>query len=132
MRYLLDTNVVSSALRSASGPAAKRMSQTPSRDLIIPSIVRAELVFGAVKGGSEQRLRSLNTFLRSFSSLAFDDLCVTRYAEIRASLERSGEVIGTMDMLIAAIALVHDLTLVTHNTKEFNRVPRLRVEDWQI
>ena len=65
-----------------------------------------------------------------FRSLPFDSGCVPHYARLRDTIERAGHVIGGNDLLIAAIALAHDLTVVTHNSGEFNRVPDLRVEDW--
>jgi tRNA(fMet)-specific endonuclease VapC len=64
-------------------------------------------------------------------TLLFDDLCARRCAEIRRELERSGLVIGPHDLQIAATALHHDLTLVTHNTREFSRIPGLRLDDWE-
>ena len=71
-------------------------------------------------------------FWQPYRSLAFDSTCVPNYARIRDELERAGQVIGGNDLLIAAIALTHDLTLVTHNSGEFNRVSGLRVEDWSV
>ena len=69
-------------------------------------------------------------FSPPFRSLPFDSACVPHYARLRDTLERDGQIIGGNDMLIAAIALAHDLTVVTHNGGEFKRVPDLRVEDW--
>jgi tRNA(fMet)-specific endonuclease VapC len=63
--------------------------------------------------------------------LPFDDLCAEHYGSIRTDLRRSGGAIGPNDLLIAATARAHDLTLVTHNTGEFSRVVGLRSEDWQ-
>jgi len=68
--------------------------------------------------------------LAPFRSLPFDDTTAERYAGIRAELERVGQVIGPHDLLIAAICLEHDCTLVTHNTAEFSRVAGLQFEDW--
>ncbi|KYG01863.1 hypothetical protein BE21_55765 [Sorangium cellulosum] len=65
------------------------------------------------------------------ASLSFDDVAAERYAVIRAELEGRGQSIGANDLLIAAIALAHDLTLVTHNISEFSRVTGLRLEDWE-
>ncbi len=64
--------------------------------------------------------------------LSFDDAGAERYGEIRAHLQRGGNLIGGNDLLIAATALAYDLTLITHNTTEFTRVPGLSVEDWQV
>ena len=67
----------------------------------------------------------------TLGSLPFDDRSAVEYGVIRKRLESQGQVIGPNDMLIAAISLANDLTLVTHNVGEFSRVPGLRIEDWQ-
>jgi tRNA(fMet)-specific endonuclease VapC len=100
--------------------------------LVVPSVVRAELEFGALKGGSKTRLLALREFLAEFPSLPFDDNCVESYSLARNDLERLGQRIGALDLMIASIALAHRLVLVTHNTAEFGRVPNLQVEDWQV
>jgi len=74
----------------------------------------------------------LDGFLAPFMSLPFDDGCARRCAEIRRALERTGSVIGPHDLQIAAIALHHGLTLVTHNTREFSRIPQLTLDDWEL
>jgi tRNA(fMet)-specific endonuclease VapC len=74
----------------------------------------------------------LDAFLRPFQKLPFDSTCVPQYARIRDHLERKGNLIGGNDLMIAAIALTHDLTVVTSNCQEFSRVPGLRVEDWTV
>ena len=95
------------------------------------SIVRAELVFGARKSQRvEANLTGILSLLESFTSLPFDDRAADYYGSIRAFLERAGTPIGANDMFIAAIALAHDCILVTRNTREFQRVPGLRIEDW--
>jgi tRNA(fMet)-specific endonuclease VapC len=73
----------------------------------------------------------VEAFLAPMSSLPFDDAAADRYAAIRLNLERQGMRIGAYDLQIAAIALCHGLTLVTHNTQEFSRVPDLLFEDWE-
>jgi tRNA(fMet)-specific endonuclease VapC len=81
---------------------------------------------------AEKRRQTLEALLKPYASLPYDDAATTKYAEIRHFLELRGEVIGPFDLQIAAIALAHDLTLVTHNTGEFSRVPGLRLEDWSL
>jgi tRNA(fMet)-specific endonuclease VapC len=132
LTYLLDTNVLSVTLRDANSGPALRLRQHPRSELAVPSIVRAELEFGAHKGGSRSRLEAVKEFLAQFPTLPFDDLCVTSYSIARNELERSGQRIGAMDLMIASVALAHDLILVTHNTSEFVRVAGLKIEDWQI
>jgi tRNA(fMet)-specific endonuclease VapC len=70
-------------------------------------------------------------FEAPFTSLPFDDSCVPTYGHIRSELEQAGTPIGPNDLMIAAIALTHGLTLVTHNTREFKRVARLSWADWE-
>ena len=71
-------------------------------------------------------------FLGRYASLPFDDDAADVYAEIRAQLERAGTPVGANDLLIASIARSNDLVLVTHNISEFERIPGLRVEDWEV
>ncbi len=94
------------------------------------SVVIGELFYGAER--SDQRARTLSQvrkFCGPFESLPFDDRAAEEYGAIRAHLARQGTPIGPNDLMIAAIA--NSVTLVTHNTAEFERVPRLRLEDWQ-
>ena len=131
MRYLLDTNVIIFALKDAQGRSALRIGKTPHDDMMTCSVVEAELYHGATKYGHPTKRKAvLDAFLKPFLTLPFDAACVPHYAAIRDHLERRGETIGGNDMMIAAIALTHDLTVVTNNCQEFGRVPNLRVEDW--
>ena len=77
-----------------------------------------------------ERRAKVKTILAAYPSLPFDDACADKYAEVRHDLELRNCVIGPYDLQIAAIALVHDLTLVTGNADEFKRVPGLRMVDW--
>lgn len=97
------------------------------------SIVKAELFYGAMRSNNPKRtLDRQQRFLLSFASLPFNDEAAIVYGQIRARLALAGTPIGTCDLLIAAIALSNNLTLVTHNTREFERVEGLQVEDWEI
>jgi len=90
------------------------------------------MLFGAYKSPRRQpNLQLLEKLFLRFASLPFDDACADTYGRIRADLAARGQPIGPNDLLIAAIALTHDVTLVTHNTAEFSRVAGLRLEDWQ-
>ena len=129
--HALDANVISVALRDPLSGPANGFRTHPNSALAIPSVVRGELLFGALKGGSQRHALALRGFLSGFPELPFDDRCVGIYAEARAELERTGGRIGALDLLIAATALAHDLVLVTHNTAEFARVSGLRLEDWR-
>ncbi len=132
MRYLLDTNTWIHYLKRAGSPVEARLRQTPVSDAAVCSVVWAELLHGARKYEKrDERAERIERTLGPFRSLPFDDAAARRYAETRDSLERRGEIIGPNDLLIAAIALTHDLTVVTNN-REFSRVDGLRVEDWTV
>lgn len=132
MTHLLVTNVLSVTLRDGDSGPAVQLRQHHRSELVVPSIVRAELEFGALKGGSKSRLQTVKEFLSQFPSLPFDDACVTGYSVARNELERTGQRIGALDLMIASVALAHNQILVTHNTSEFARIPGLRIEDCQI
>jgi len=94
-----------------------------------------ELIYGAEHSEPARRAANLAlvTALRQqYVSLAFDDRAAEDYGQIRAHLARIGLPIGPNDLMIAAIARANGLTLATHNTAEFNRVPGLALEDWQV
>ena len=105
--------------------------RTPA-DIAVCSIVKAELYYGALRSANLQAaLAKLEAFLEPYRSLPFDDGCAEAYGRIRARLAQLGSLIGPNDLLIAAIALVHGATLVTHNVREFRRVEGLTYEDWE-
>jgi tRNA(fMet)-specific endonuclease VapC len=79
----------------------------------------------------ERRLAILRETLAPYRPLPFDDAAAEAYGQLRHDLELRGERVGPHDLLIAAICLAHDVTLVTANTGEFQRVPDLRIADWQ-
>lgn len=132
-QYLLDTNVCIEIARGRYPGIQKRMAVLSYGEVTICSIVWAELELGAhlsPKGYARAR-----TQIEVFSLLPqwpFDRTSAERYAELRADLQRRGQLIGGNDMQIAAIALAHGLILVTHNTREFSRIPGLQLEDWQV
>jgi len=131
VRWILDTNTCIAVLnRSSQGVVARFVAASPS-SLAVCSVVRAELAFGARKSDRiAEVLQRLDVFLAPLTSLPFDDLAADHYGMIRADLERAGTPIGSNDLMIASIARSRDLTVVTRNRKEFDRVIGLRVEDW--
>lgn len=134
MSYLLDTNICVHWLRSGPGELARRLvALAPDNRILLCSVVKAELIFGAHRSPRpiEQSLRLIATLFADLDSLAFDDAAAEVYGDIRSHLTRQGKSIGPNDLMIAAIALANDLTLVTHNTREFSRVPGLVLEDWE-
>ena len=132
MRYLLDTNVCARYLNGRSLLIRERLQSTNVEEIAVCSVVKAELFYGAMRSNNPTRtLARQQEFLKLFVSLPFDDSTALVYGRIRAELLASGTPIGPNDFQIAAIALTHNLTLVTHNTREFSRVSGLAIEDWE-
>jgi tRNA(fMet)-specific endonuclease VapC len=127
--YMLDTNMVSFALRGQGRVAARLLEHRPSQ-LCISSITLAELRFGAEAQRSRRLHRLISTFVESVEVVAFDQRAADRFATIATSLARRGAPIGTFDTLMAAHALSLGLTFVTNNTRHFARVAGLNTEDW--
>lgn len=133
MTYLLDTNTCIRLLnddRNASVP--RRLAMLQPEAIRLCSVVKAELYYGAYRSSRrEQNLATLGRLFNQFSSLPLDDQAALLAGQIRFQLAASGTPIGPHDVLIAAIALANNLTLVTHNTQEFARVVGLSLEDWE-
>ncbi len=132
MSFLLDTNTCIRYLNGRAPHVRDRMQRTPPALVAVCAIVKAELYAGAAKSQNPARTRAAqDRFLSLFASFPFDDAAADVYGHLRARLERAGSPIGPYDLQIAAIALLHGCTLVTHNTREFARVPGLLLEDWE-
>ncbi len=132
--YLLDTNAWIAYLRQNNARLVQRFLEVVPKDIGLNSVVVAELFYGAHHGALNKQAANLNLISRlqdRFTSLPFDDRAAAEYGEIRAYLTAQGTPIGPNDLMIASIARAHGLRLVTHNTKEFGRVPGLMLEDWQ-
>ena len=132
MTYLPDTNACITLLRQRHPKLMARWHAAKASEVVLCSVVVYELRHGAERSSDPAREHAkLDLFLAPLASLPFDDPCARKCAEIRHELERDGVVIGPYDLQIAAIALHHGLTLVTHNTREFSRIPGLKLEDWE-
>ena len=130
--FLLDTNACIRILNGSSPAVAARLQATSPGEVRLCAVVKAELVYGARKSARvEDNLRLLRRFFVPFVSLPFDDRCAEEAGIIRLDLERSGRPIGPNDLLIAATTRAYDLALVTHNVREFSRIPGLRIDDWE-
>ena len=131
MKYMLDTNICIGLIRQKPKQVIERLVACSPGDVGVSSITVAELAHGAQKSSQvTQNLSALEEFLIPLIVKEFDQNAAISYGEIRAILEKRGTVIGSMDMLIAAHAFSLDVTLVTNNIREFQRVPTLRLEDW--
>ena len=132
MTFLLDTNTCIKYLNGTSEKVRSKLETRQPQDIVLCSVVKAELLYGAYKSGKPgQNLDKVQRFFKPFISLPFDDIASQTYGQIRADLEKSGTPIGPNDLLIAAIAMANNVILVTHNTKEFRRVKGINLEDWE-
>ncbi len=133
MSYLLDTNACIKYLNGRSDNIRKNIESKRPHDILVCSVVKAELFYGSMKSlNPEKNLEKQQRFVNRFTSLPFDDKCAVIYGRIRAQLEQLGKPIGPNDLLIASIALKNDMTLITHNTREFARIENLSLNDWEI
>jgi tRNA(fMet)-specific endonuclease VapC len=128
-RYLLDTNILSAAIRDPRGAVAQLLRRRAD-DICTSIIVAAELRFGAANRGSARLTRQVELVLASIDVLPFDRPADEVYGAVRTSLTRQGRPIGHLDELIATHALAENCILVTDNEREFARVEGLTVENW--
>lgn len=132
MTHLLDTNACIGYLNGRVPGVRDQLRVRRTRDVAVCSIVKAELFAGAMRSTDPAwTLARQQAFLSQFVSLPFDDQAAEAFGRIKAQLFRLGTPIGPYDMQIAAIALANNLTLVTHNTREFGRVAGLALDDWE-
>lgn len=133
MSYLLDANACIRYLNGRSQQLRRRINVADRRQILLCSVVEAELYFGAAKSADPPKsLAKQLQFVARFRSLTFDSKAARAYGPIRAKLEQAGTPIGANDLMIAAIAIANQATLVTRNTAEFQRVPGLLLEDWEL
>ena len=131
MRFMLDTNIIAYAKNNRPESVLQRLTQYRPEDLCISAITMAELEFGVCNSSRpDQNRMALLLFLSRISVIPFDADAAREYGMIRADLTKKGTLIGANDLLIAAHARSLGLTLVTNNTREFDRVENLRVENW--
>ena len=130
MMYLLDTNICIYVINHKPQQVFERFRQYQLGELAVSSITASELAFGVEKSGSERNKQALKKFLSPLEILPYDEQAVWHYAQLRHDLQSKGQTIGSLDMLIAAHALASDVVLVTNNTKEFERIERLKLENW--
>ncbi len=134
MRYMLDTNIVSYYLCRASPALEARVNDgLKQRSLAISVVVRAELRYGQMGLATEDRRRPLiDSFLLRLPSVEWSINAADQFGALKHTLKTQGTPIGDFDTLIAAHALAEKLTLVTHNTRHFENVRQLTLEDWTV
>ena len=132
-RFMLDTDTCSYIMKRSHPVLLKRLQSVPVNDVCMSVVTKAELMYGVeVSPRRAQDAAALAAFLPYVDTVALDEDTAFHYAEIRANLKRRGLMIGANDLFIAAHARGLDLTLVTNNTAEFERVRDLAIENWTI
>lgn len=131
MKLLLDTNICIYIIKQQPATVLKHFLEYQIGDIGISSITLAELRFGVAKSNHrEKNAKALDEFIIPLEVVSFDEAAAHVYGDIRATLEKAGTPIGSMDMLIAAHAVSLGIPLVTNNTREFSRVPSINLIDW--
>jgi tRNA(fMet)-specific endonuclease VapC len=129
-RFLLDTNIASYVIKGNIPAVRRRVVQVPMAQLAISAVTEGELRYGAARRPDAVRLRTVvDEFLVRMTILPWDSEAAKHYGQIRASLEREGQPMGNLDMMIGAHALAVGAVLVT-NDRAFTRIRELKVEDW--
>ncbi len=129
MRYLLDTNVLIAMFRGRQD-IRKAILKAGFENCLVSEITFAEIIYGAYRGGYEKHSHEVRFIKDQFPILTISG-AIDGYAALRAKLEADGLRLDNFDLLIAASALSEDLTLVSHNTKHFERIPNLKIKDWE-
>ena len=130
-RYMLDTDTCSYIMKRSHPALLKRLRAVPVTDVCMSVITKAELLYGVeVSPRRTQDAAALAAFLPYVEAVDFEDDAALHYAEIRADLKRRGTQLGANDLFIAAHARALGLTLVTNNTVAFERVSKLKLENW--
>jgi tRNA(fMet)-specific endonuclease VapC len=131
MQYILDTNICIYIIKRKPEQVFAKLLTLSVGSVVISSITLAELQYGVEKSiNREKNKEALEKFLTPIEIIDFGVSATKEYGKIRAELEKMGTPIGSLDMLIAAHAKSLDLTLVTNNEKEFDRVNSLKIENW--
>ena len=134
IRYLLDTNIVSYFVKGVSASLVQRMQAgVDAQDIVISTITRAELRYGVeMMDKFDKRRKRIDLLLQELPALPWSIEAADEFGRIRAYQRRHGIPVGEFDTQIAAHALAKKLILVTHNTRHFERIPSLKLEDWMV
>jgi len=131
MEYMLDTNICIYIIKQKPQAVIERFLKTEISQIGISSITLSELLFGVSKSSKpDQNKIALTQFIAPLEILPYDDQAAEHYGDLSAHLEKQGNPIGSLDMLIAAHAISRNCMLVTNNEKEFIRIPNLNIENW--
>ncbi len=131
--YLLDTNICIYAMKNTYPSLSQKLFRIPPSEVFVSSITVGELEYDSSKSRWGERSRTvMNLFLSAYTILPFDRDDAMVFGRIRAELAKAGLLIGPYDIQIAAQGISRGLTVVTHNTGEFSRVPGIDLEDWAV
>ncbi|MCL2890722.1 MAG: type II toxin-antitoxin system VapC family toxin [Methanomassiliicoccaceae archaeon] len=132
MTYFLDTNVIVSILReNPNQTVLNKLEAQPKKEFKLPSMVKAELIAGALKSQKNKvNLENVEKITSGFEIVPFDNAASVLYGKLKADMIKKGNIIGPNDLVIAATVLSRGGILVTNNTREFVRVEGLMIEDW--
>lgn len=131
MKYMLDTNICIYMMKNNPKETIYNFTRHNCNDICISSITYSELKYGVEKSKARNsNMYALMLFLSSISIVDYDYRASDEYGIIRSTLEKQGNTIGQLDLLIGAHAKANNLILVTNNVKEFSRIPGLKIEDW--
>jgi tRNA(fMet)-specific endonuclease VapC len=129
--YLLDTDISIYLLNGKLPEVEEHLASLPAEQVGTTTVTAAELRFGALNSGRPQKnLARVETFLAPLTQIPFDERAAIQFGSLKQHLVSKGQLIGLMDLLIAACALTAGAVLVTNNMREFSRVPSLTVENW--
>lgn len=133
MLYMLDTNICSYIIRNKPISIKEKLEEIEKEHtVVISTIVVAELLYGVQKKDSPKLLNIVSSFIDNFTISDYSKVSALFYSIVRTNLEKQGQIIGANDLLIASHALSLDAILVTNNTREFQRVENLTIEDWSL
>lgn len=132
MKYFLDSNIIIYFIKGKFRKIGEKLEEH-EKDIVIPSVVLAELEYGARNSNDYEKTISVyKPFLDLYPTAVFDKKSSVEYGKLRKILSSTGVIIGPNDMMIAATVLANGGTLITHNVGEFSRVEGLLIEDWTI
>ncbi|NOY67889.1 MAG: type II toxin-antitoxin system VapC family toxin [Deltaproteobacteria bacterium] len=131
MKFLIDTNICIYIMNNHPPEVLQKFKRIGVGKVGISSITVSELHYGACKSShTKKSIKRLDEFLNPFEILSYNENASRYYGKIRSQLEKQGNIIGPLDMLIAAHALSNNLILITNKVKEFMRIKSLRIENW--
>jgi len=134
MTFFLDTNIIISILReNPNQKVLNKLESQPKKEFKLPSMVKAELIAGALKSQKKKaNIENIEKITSGFEIVPFDNDAAVLHGKIKAEMIKKGELIGPNDLVIAATTLSRGGILVTNNTKDFVRVKGLIIEDWLV